>query len=60
MTYTAKLVKARDRIKALAKKKRIDAKRMDDMHVHDAEMTCRAEARGMEVTVRVIEDLLQD
>ena len=60
MSHTAKLTQARDRIKALAERNREQAQRMDDMHKHDAEMACRDKAHGLDLAVRVIEDLLQD
>ena len=60
MSHTAKLVDARDRIKALAERNREQAQRMDDMHKHDAEMSYSNRAIGLDLAVRVIEDLLQD
>ena len=61
MSHTAKLVEARDRIKAFAMKKRDDTKRLSKLGVFGARVCARRdEANGLDLAVRVIEDLLQD
>ncbi|KKM79672.1 hypothetical protein LCGC14_1347520 [marine sediment metagenome] len=69
MSHTAKLVDARDRIKAFAMKQRDEADRIAERS-DGTTLTAaiadpiingfRSQAHGLDLAVRVIEDLLQD
>jgi len=61
VTRTAKLVEGRDRIKALAMKRRDAARRSREINHPEIVVSRRnAEAAGLDIAVRVLEDLLQD